>query len=204
MLASAILEKCLGKPDFATAFCYCHFGDKAESSAVGILKSLAQQLLKYDDQLLPLCYTRSTTCGEPVLRSLNQATHLLEDLCTILPKIYIVVDGLDECDQNERKQIVDALMQIAGQCEKNEPGKLRLLFVSQNFADIRRALYSTSQARPVPRTYQISDVDNEKDINTYVRTWVTQIAIKFEPFRDDMIDYLQNLTVHNAKGMCKS
>lgn len=135
------------------------------------------------------------------MRSLSQAARLLDDLCALLPKVYIVVDGIDECDQTERKQVMDALMDTAGQCEKNDPGKLRVLFVSQNFADIKRVLHSTSQSRPAPKTIQLSDVDNESDINTYVGTWVTQIADKFGPFTDDMSEYLQKLTVHNAKGM---
>lgn len=201
ILASAIIDKCKELTDFTTAFYYCHDGDQTSSSAVEILKGIIEQLLSQNPQLLPPCYTRYTSSGEPVLRSLSQATRLLDDMCSILSKIYIVVDGLDECQPVERKQIMDALMDTVSQCEKADPGKLRMLFVSQTFADIKRALYNPSPSRPVPRTVQILDRDNESDINTYVRIWVGRIAAKFAPFSDDMIQYLQSLTVHNSKGL---
>ncbi|KAH6622333.1 C2H2 domain-containing protein [Boeremia exigua] len=201
ILASAIIDKCKAQPDFATAFYYCHSDDQTNSSAVGILKGITQQLLDHDAGLLPPCYRRYKSSGEPVLRSLSQAISLLKDLCTILPKVYIVLDGLDECEQVERKQAMDALMHILDECEKSDPGKFRVLFISQNFADIKRVLYCSSQSRPAPQTIQLSHTDNEDDINAYVGTWVSQIAAKYEPFNDDMVEYLRNLTVRNAKGM---
>jgi hypothetical protein len=200
ILASAIIDKCKEKTGFTTAFYYCHDDDQTSSLAVGVLKGVTEHLLGQNTQLLPPCYTRCTSSGEPVLRSLSQATRLLHDICAILSKTYIIIDGLDECEQVERKHIVDALMDIVGLCEKTDPGKLRVLFVSQNFADIKRALYHPSPSRPVPQTIQLSDTDNQSDINTYVRIWAGRIAEKYSPFSDDMIEYLQNLTVHNAKG----
>lgn len=166
-----------------------------------ILKALIQQLLDKNDHLLPPCYTRCISSGEPVLRSLSQVKLLLEDLCAILSKTYFIVDGLDECEPVERKQVIDILMDVAGQCEKNDPGKLRLLFVSQNFTDIKRALHTSSQTRPVPRTMQLGESDNKGDINAYVRIWVNKIAVKYEPFSDDLAKHLHNLTVQNAKGL---
>ncbi|XPS76188.1 hypothetical protein M3J09_008244 [Ascochyta lentis] len=201
ILASAVIDKCKDTANSATAFYYCHNDDQTSSSAVGILKGIIAQLLIQDPQLLPPCHTKYTSSGEPVLRSLSQATRLLDDICTILPKTYIIVDGLDECEQCERKQVMDALMEIASQCEKADPGKLRLLFVSQNYADIKRGLCNPSQSRPVAHMLQLSESDNESDINMYVKVWVGRIAAKFSPFNEDMVQYLQHLTVHNAKGM---
>ncbi|KAF1361979.1 C2H2 domain-containing protein [Lizonia empirigonia] len=180
---------------------FYHDDDGASSSAVGILKGITQQLLCQNPQILAPCYTRCTASGEPVLRSPPLATRLLEDICTLLSKLYIIVDGLDECVEVERKQAMEALMNIVGSCEKTEPGKLRILFVSQHMADIKRVLYTSSQSKPVPRTIQLSDADNESDIKAYVRIWVNRIATKYAPFSNDAIEYLQSLTVCNAKGM---
>jgi hypothetical protein len=199
ILASAIIDACDVVKDSSTAFFYCHDDDQASNSAVGILKGITQQLLTQNIHSLPACHTRYTSSGEPVLRSVSHTAKTLEDLCTILPKMYIIIDGLDECEPVERKQTIDCLMDIFCQCEKTNPGKLRLLFVSQNYADIKRGLSSPS--RPATHIIQLSDKDNEGDINSYVRYWVGAIATKFSPFNDDMVQYLQRLTVHNAKGM---
>ncbi|CAO2649603.1 Nn.00g069880.m01.CDS01 [Neocucurbitaria sp. VM-36] len=201
ILASAIIDECRSNSDFKTGYFYCHEGDQAGSSAVGILKGLADQLLDQYPQMLPPSYTKFTLSGEPLLRSITQAKKLLEDLCSEIPKLFIIVDGLDECEQVERKQALDILMEIASQCDTDVPGKIRVLVVSQDYGDIRRALHSSAVSRKAPKIMQIAHTDNEHDIQTYARVWVDKIALKFSPFIDDTKEYLRNLTIANAKGM---
>jgi hypothetical protein len=150
--------------------------------------------------MLPPCYTRRTSSGEPSLRSPTQARKLLEDFCETIPKLFIIIDGLDECERIERSQILDVLTDVVGQCDTKDPGKLRLLLVSQDYADIRKGLHSSAISRTAPKVLQISDADNECDIQAYTRMWVDKIASKFSPFTDNMVEYLRCLTVANAKG----
>jgi hypothetical protein len=138
--------------------------------------------------------------GEPSLRSLTQAKKLVEDFCSAVPKLFIIVDGLDECDKVERSQVLDVLTEVVGQRDAVDPGAVRLLVASQDYADIRRGLHSAAFTKIAPRILQISDTDNEGDIQAYTRMWVERIAAKFQPFTDDMKDYLRSLTVANAKG----
>jgi hypothetical protein len=151
--------------------------------------------------MLPPCHAKRTGSGEPVLRSLQLARKLFEDFCSIPEKIFIIVDGLDECEQIERKQLLEFLIQIVTHCDTNEPGKLRVMVVSQDYADIRRALHSSSTNKIVPNVVSMSEADNRHDIHSYVRVWVDRIAIKNEPFDDEAKEYLCNLTVARAKGM---
>jgi hypothetical protein len=203
ILASAIIDECKQKTGFITSYFYCHDGDQSSNTAIGILKGLVDQLLDQYPTLLPPCYTKRTSSGEPVLRSLHQAKKLFEDCCSVIPKLFVIVDGLDECEV-ERKQAIDIFIGIVGLCDADEQGKLRVLFVSQEYADIRRALHSTAATRTTPRIIQLVDTDVETDISTYVRLWVDRIASKFtsaeSPFTGDMKEYLRNLTVANAKG----
>ena len=135
-----------------------------------------------------------------MLRALHLAKKLFEDFCSIPDKIFIVIDGLDECEQIERKQLLEFLIEIVTQCDTSEPGKLRVMIVSQDYMDIRKALHSSSIGKIVPNIVTISSTDNEKDIGTYVRIWVDRIAAKHEPFDDEAKEYLRNLTVARAKG----
>lgn len=135
--------------------------------------------------------------GEPLLRSLSLATKMLQEFCVTLEKTFIVIDGLDECSQVERKQALDALMEIVSQCEHHKAGKLRLLIVSQDFLDIRRTF--SGNTKMALKVVQISHKDNENDIFMYVRFWVDKIASKFG-LGKDITDYLTNLTAANAKG----
>ncbi|KAH7348115.1 C2H2 domain-containing protein [Pyrenochaeta sp. MPI-SDFR-AT-0127] len=201
ILASAIIEECKRIPNFKTSYHYCRDGDQPSSSAIGILKGLVDQLLDQCPDMLPPCYAKCTLSGEPTLRSHTQAKKLLEDLCSVIPKLFIIVDGLDECEPVERKQVLHTIMEIAGQCNTDVPGKLRVLIVSQNYSDIWKSLHSSTSTGMAPNTIQISEIDNQHDIYTFTRYWVDKIAIKHTPFTDDMKEYLRNLTVANAKGM---
>jgi hypothetical protein len=200
-----VIDECSRQPGFLTSYFYCHDGDQNTDSAVGILKGLADQLLaQYRDMLLPSFYTRRTLSGDASLRSLPVAKKLLEDCCSIVPKLFLVVDGLDECEITERKEALECLTRLVGECNAIEPGKLRVLVVSQYYPDIQRAFQSTGAMKLAPMIIQISETDNESDIKTYVKTWVDKIASKNtsneNPFSEDMKEYLRNLTLVNANG----
>lgn len=156
-------------------------------------------MYQYPD-LLPPCHTKRAGSGEPVLRSLQLAKKLFEDFCSIPEKIFIIIDGLDECEQVERKQLLEFLIEIVTQCDTVEPGKLRIMIVSQDYVDIRRALKSSSVTKIVPKIVSMSASDNENDIHSYVRIWVDRIATNNEPFDNEAKEYLRNLTVARAKG----
>jgi hypothetical protein len=161
-------------------------------------------LAQYRDMLLPSFYTRRTLSGDASLRSLPVSKKLLEDCCSIVPKLFLVVDGLDECEITERKEALECLTRLVGECNAIEPGKLRVLVVSQYYPDIQRALQSTAAMKLAPTIIQISETDNESDIKTYVKIWVDKIASKNtsdeNPFSEDMKEYLRNLTLVNANG----
>jgi hypothetical protein len=151
--------------------------------------------------MLPPCYTRRSSSGEPSLRSLNQTRRLFEDFCSTIPKLFIIIDGLDECERVERGHVLKILTEVVGQCDTIDPGSIRLLIVSQDHADIRNGLLSSGVAKLAPKMLQILDTDTEGDIKAYTRLWVDRIARRFPTFTDDMQEYLRNLTVANAKGM---
>ncbi|RYN16465.1 hypothetical protein AA0112_g12495 [Alternaria arborescens] len=201
ILSSAIIDECKAQPGFLTCYFYCHDGDPMSSTAVGILKGLVDQLLDQYPQMLPPCFTRRRSSGEPSLRSLSQAKKLLEDFCNTIPKSFIVIDGLDECEKAERSQVLDILTEVVGCRDTIDPGTLRLLIASQDLIDIRKGFNSTASNKVAPIILRISETDNEGDIRAFTRLWVDKIASKFPPFSEDMKEYLQNLTVVNAKGM---
>lgn len=169
---------------------------------MSILKGLIDQFLHSDNTLVPICYARRITSSEPILRAnTNLARKLLEDLCFITPKAFIVVDGLDECDHAERRQVTDILMDLVGQCNALDPGKLRVLLISQYSPEIYKSLHSSAATNLRPGIFKITEADNRGDIETYVASWVAQIAQKFQPVSKKLSDWLHEVTVTNSKGM---
>ena len=200
-MASSIIDECISRSSFITSYFYCHYEGQGCNTAVGVLKGLVHQLLNKHLDLLAPCHAKRASSGEPVLRSFRLAKKLFEDFCSIPKKIFIVIDGLDECEQNERKQLLEFLIEIVTQCDTSEPGKLRIMIVSQDYVDIRKALHSSSASKIVPSIVAMSATDNEGDIKSYVHHWVERIAAKNEPFDDEAKEYLRNLTVERAKGI---
>jgi len=200
ILASTIIEECQKDNNFITGYFYCHYEIQGCNTAVGVLKGLVYQLLNQHPDLLPHCYTRRTTSGEPVLRSLQIAKNLFEDFSSIQEKMFIIIDGVDECEKNEQKQLLEFLVDIVSQCDVTEAGKLRVMIVSQDTPEIRKALHSSSTGKVVPTIVSLSPEDNEDDIKTYVSGWVNRIAAKFDLIDEGHKEYLRHLTVARAKG----
>lgn len=200
ILASVVIEQCKLRKEFLTSYYYCHYNEAKGNAMVGVLKGLADQLLDQHSQLLPHCHTRRTKSGEPSLRSFTVAKKLLEDFCIDIPKQFIVIDGLDEYEAAERKQVLEFFVQLVKQCDEDEPGKLRILIVSQDYADIKRAIHSSTIPRIAPKIISLSSSDNKDDIHTFVKAWVDKIKRKHS-LSDEQGDYLLKLTVVKADGM---
>ncbi|KAH5050480.1 hypothetical protein HBH96_186180 [Parastagonospora nodorum] len=203
VLASAIVDACLTMSGSTTLFIYCHDGDPNSSSATAILRGLIQQILDHHPQLVPICHYRRVTSGQPTLVSTYLAMGLLKMLCSQLPRVLIIVDGLDECDPHERREVLSVLTKLVN--DLNEPGSLRVLIVSQHFPDIQRGVEGSGSAQLAPRIIRITEKEVDSDIVTYIRALVEDIATRNssadEPFNENIKEYLRNLTLVNAKGM---
>ena len=173
ILSSVIIEACTHDKTFTTSYFYCKDGDPARNTCVAILKGLLMQLLGHRRHLVPFCYDRYLSSGELTLNSVTLSTQLLELFCDEVPKQCIIIDGLDECEKAERKSVLSFFTKVVERCDDYEPGKLRILFVSQNWNDIKTAL-------PVASVVSSSPADDRDDIKSYVNAWTEKIRNKFE------------------------
>ncbi|KAF2638941.1 hypothetical protein P280DRAFT_470952 [Massarina eburnea CBS 473.64] len=199
ILASTIIDECRTKSEYITTHFYCHYSGQGANTAVGVIRGILDQLVDKYPQLLPHCHSQHARSGEPALRSFGLARKLFEDFCNTVPKQFIVIDGLDECESFERKQLLRFLMDVIGHCDEVDPGKLRVMFVSQEYPDIKNALHSL--ARVVPKIVSVTPADNKGDIQIYVRSWVNHIAERHAPFNEELAECLRDLTVDRAGGM---
>jgi len=149
------------------------------------------QLLRYDESLLPFLYEKCVSSGQVSLVSTQLCADILETCLKTIPKIYIVVDGIDECDFSERKSILSFFTPII---EGDDlPGKIRALFVSQDENDIRKLLRTASVLR-------LTDAHNKSDIESYANQWSVQIQKKFG-LGDDTRKYIQSTVSNGSDGM---
>jgi hypothetical protein len=181
------------------SYFYCDYN--GNNSAVAVIRGILDQLLDQYPELMPHCHTQYATSGEPGLRSFSKAKKLLEDFCASIPKQFIVIDGLDECEATQRKQLLDLFAQLVTDCDADEPGKLRVLIVSQDWPDIKKALHPDGKI--VAKTLSLTSTDNEKDIRVYVNDLAGQIKDRHD-LNEEQTDYLINLTMNRAQGKQKA
>jgi hypothetical protein len=193
ILASVIIDACLQDNSSTTAYFYCKENDPKKNDCIGIYRGLLSQLLNQCRELIPYCYEKSQTNGELNLTTDSLAEQLLKVFCESLPKLYIVIDGLDECDTAQRTLVLKFLTDMVTRCDNHDPGKLRVLFISQDYPDIAKAL----QAAPV---LKLTAEDNKMDIAAYVRVWCKKIQQKYALGVSEVQD-IENTTCLRARGI---
>jgi hypothetical protein len=187
-----IIDACIQEESFTTGYFYCREGESEKSSCISVLKSLLNQLLSYNRDLVPYCHDKYSSSGELTMTSANLAKQLLELIFQKIPKQYIILDGLDECDIAERKVILSFFKTMVDRFDAYEPGKLRVLFISQDFNDIRKAL-------PTAAVMSLGPADNQHDIKLYVDEWASKIQPKHE-LDDDQIEHIKTSTCARARS----
>jgi Cdc6-like AAA superfamily ATPase len=200
ILASVIIEECKSRNLYLTSYYYCNNDDPTKSSSVDVIKGIIEQIVHQYPKLMAFCHSKSASNGEPVLRSPASAKRLLEACCQMVPKLFIVVDGVDELEPKDRKDLLDAIVNLVSVCDADEAGKLRVLIVSQEYSDIRKALHSTATSRMAPKIISLSVADNEDDIRIYVSDLARRIKYEHE-LDDDQTEYLKERTVKQARGL---
>jgi hypothetical protein len=128
--------------------------------------------------MLPFCYERMRTSGEATLNSLESAKRLFEVFCEKLPKQYVIIDGLDECVREEINTLLTFMDRVVGRYDSVEPGRLRLLIVSQHLTDIQKRLSN-------PEVLDIQPAHTASDIRNFVKH---QLAGVSETFDIDICD----------------
>ena len=136
---------------------------------------------------------RQISTGEVVLTSVNVAEQLFKlFLEKILPKVFIIIDGLHECEVSQRKLLLSCLTKHVDHWDERETGKLRIMFVSQQMSDIGKLL-------PTATVFSLSQVDNESDIKVFVEAWCKDIQHKFG-LEMDLVAYIRDSTCIRSEG----
>jgi hypothetical protein len=158
------------------------------------------QQLHHNPELTPYFYECCLRSGEPNLRSLALAKRLFETTINTQKKQLLVIDGLDEYAQFERKEILDYLVRLVYLRDEQEPGSLRMLVVSRDEPDIRISVHSLAVSTSLPRIITLSSADMEKDIRIYLNTWSSRIQQKYSILTDDQVQYIRNVVMGKSEG----
>ncbi|KAG7038967.1 zinc finger protein [Colletotrichum scovillei] len=182
-------------PKVQTCYFYCQDADPELNTYFGILRGIVHQLVsavdvsnpdldesnedehdisayrnKYNGFILPLCDDKITNSGGSTLSTTEGCLSLIEAFFEINPRLYIVVDGLDECaGRVEIQQIISFLVAQVSRLDEINQGQLRVLFMSQSNPEVKAAM-SKPTVSPIIGEVELKATDNTQDIRTYVKS----------------------------------
>ncbi|KAI9857597.1 MAG: hypothetical protein M1813_008189 [Trichoglossum hirsutum] len=137
ILTTSVVDSIINtdEPGTAAAFHYCDYSDSITLESTSVLGTIARQLLEKSDdipneveQRINLSYkdgTRTPSAGDLI--------SILASSLATFSKVFIVVDGLDECQSSARRTILLALKQLM----RLEHTIVKLYVTSRDEADIR-------------------------------------------------------------------
>jgi hypothetical protein len=195
VLASRVIDECQRIDGFITSYFYCKEGDPRKNSFLAVLKGLLSHMIRQFRSLMPYCIGKAN--GQRELSSTSTAKTLLEVFCGEISNQFVIIDGLDECDVNERTLLLSCLKEIVDHCDARDPGKLRLLIVSQDFGDIEDSLSASESEVTILR---LTEADNRGEIESFVAQRVEQMAPHFK-LDDAEKRYIRENTCLRANGM---
>ena len=87
--------------------------------------------------------------------------------------VYILLDGIDECATGEEKKITAWLLKVLQTVNKDNPGRVRGVLISQRDAALGRLLRGAS-------VISLDTSEHQKDIEAYCLGWSSRIKGKFD------------------------
>jgi len=174
VLASLVVDeaKKLGTHP-AVLFFYCKGDDKDRNNFASIARTFLSQLLGYNRGiLLPYYYETFSKSTEAVLDNRSTLEELLQVTIQNCQSVYIVIDGIDECERDERRRISQWFRKLVENLPASNPDSVRCLFVSQDDGIARKDFAGITPLR-------IKSSDNQSDIKEYSSSWAAKIQSKF-------------------------
>lgn len=133
ILASSIVEQAQKLPTKPTVlFFYCKHDDPEHDNFLSLARGILAQILHQDKDLLTYFYEERTKSKEAVLSVPDQVRRLLALAFQRCKNTYIILDGLDECKRDDRKEIVQWFIRLVEKLPVNEPSRIRCLFTSRD------------------------------------------------------------------------
>ncbi len=186
VICSKIIEHVQDKTEMTIIYYFCPHHQVFQTRASEIFRNFATQLLAGNASLAPYILETFANNGQKPTKK-NMGT-ILEKMITSLPSLRIVVDGLDECLQDDQEEIMQDLLKIKGPT----PGACKLLMSSRKHRSISRWL----QSKP---TIRLDDsLDN---INSTILLFMTpQLQSLRDRFSPNIVDGLGKQLLAKANG----
>ena len=167
---SAIEEVNLRLPRVHFVYFYCKYNDPTKNNVNGIARSLLAQILALNPACLHYLYDKALSSGEPTLRSTKLCMQTLTKLAEYHDQLVIGIDGLDECEESEKRPTLALINSIVKATEATR--NVRFFLTSRKESLIERSFRSAIGLEIRPHHV-------DRDIKTYVRVRTSELGQLF-------------------------
>ena len=156
-LATFVVETLLRADNTQVLYFFCKAGDPEKRSALRVLRTLLAQLLRSDIVLSEVIEEIYYNNGHAVAQSLVdvQAALGLALQATQSPDVYIVIDGLDECQNN--LDLIRILLEFTSNAATARKA-VRLMFCTRDHADIWAGLKDRGNFLRLDATHRTASI----------------------------------------------
>ena len=167
--------------------------DIGGNTAAAIIRSLLYQLCRANRSLVPALY-KERDARQSHSFPLNTCGKLLETFICGLEPIYIILDGLDECGEVERNQLLRTILGIWRNCPN-----LHVLVASRKKGDIRRALETNCKTLIVGKQ---NCIDIKRFVTREINSLWRKISHIAEPTAGEFLKTVAHNIVNQSEGTC--
>ena len=157
-------------PSSDVVYFYCKESDPSRRSFNEIARSLIGQLLALNPVCLNYLYERTLKSGERIPTSNHLCKDILKSLTANHEKLFIGIDGLDECEESERRHVLDLIHGILNTSGTRR--NVRIFLTSRKEKDIGTSIGSAIRLEIKPHHL-------ERDITYYVQVRISELSKKF-------------------------
>ena len=193
ILSSLVIDALTAEGDHKPIYFYCDFKDVAKMSSVGVYASLTAQIIAQKwSQELPAHFAeyylqnRSLPLHESSLR--RQLLLLIESM----GRGRIIVDALDECSSDVRRDVLMTLVEIW------QKGHINVLFTSREEIDIKLAVGSIQGPKTCIRVQASS---TQSDMALFVNGEIEKQGTKLARLKESMKREIESTITSQANGM---
>ncbi|RDW77538.1 hypothetical protein BP6252_05591 [Coleophoma cylindrospora] len=172
-LMSNVIEKILSLPksDSVCAYFYCERGGLERSAPIDIFRCITRQLA-FD----PITHcVRAPVLREYELRkkkqfaagkfSIEECVNLILEMIPTMPPTTIIIDAIDECDSDQRWQLLESVATISSTCTEN----FKMLLSSRTDEGLDNSIEGAMNL-------YLDIADNKRDIENFIDDGVIKVS----------------------------
>ena len=163
-------------PTSDVVYFYCKESEPSRRTFNEIARSLIGQLLALNPVYLDYLYEKTLKSGERIPTSTHLCKDILKSLTANHEKLFIGLDGLDECEESERRHVLDSIHGILNSSSTKR--NVKIFLTSRKEKDIGESIGSAI-------SLEIKPYHLKQDIKYYVQVRVSELSRKFSLSMDE-------------------